>query len=151
MDHVVEDGRVVRIDESDPWYNVLIAHEVSAEDVPGLSDMIARMNETHLRLEWEASPDGVAWRAAQLAEQNARPVELAVYKGDSMVAFKSGGFASRDALSGILPDNWDKMAIDDLKDALYAHLSSPGAYRIVTSTDGLTMTHGEAAEIFNRG
>ncbi|OLS44693.1 hypothetical protein BV509_10320 [Rhodovulum sulfidophilum] len=90
------------------------------------------------------SAEGKAWRAEQRAKQDAQPVELAVYKGGQMVGFMAGGFTAESSIAGFLPRNWDSMSIKDLSQVFRSH-----GFKVVTAKEGLSMNHGQAADIMN--
>ncbi|MEJ1998905.1 MAG: hypothetical protein P8X76_12360 [Maritimibacter sp.] len=115
-------------------------------------ETMARVQEMLTLEAWTHSPEGMAWREEQLAKQSAQPVELAVYQGDKLVAYKTSGFTSTNALHSILPDGWGEMSPNELKQALATEFRNRGMGNISirTSTEGLNMTGGEASDIFNR-
>ncbi|MEJ2028744.1 MAG: hypothetical protein P8X66_02525 [Maritimibacter sp.] len=136
-------------------------------------ETMARVQEVLTLEAWTHSPEGMAWREEQLAKQSAQPVELAVYQGDKLVAYKTSGFqpvelavyqgdklvayktsgfTSTNALHSILPDGWGEMSPNELKQALVTEFRNRGMGNISirTSTEGLNMTGGEASDIFNR-
>ncbi|RAP39415.1 hypothetical protein BYZ73_20655 [Rhodovulum viride] len=119
--------------------------ELGIELTKGSDEFTAILAESNARLEWMESAEGKAWQAEQLAKQNAQPVELAVYKGGQMVGFMAGGFSGLGSMGAILPDNWGSMRTEDLKQVFQNH-----GFKVVTAKDGLSMNHGQAANILNR-
>lgn len=116
---------------------------------------VARMEIYNAQKAWFESAEGQAWQADQLEKQNAAPVELAVFQGDQLVAFKSEGqgFAARGSLSDLLPDNWGELSPAQLRDALEEQLSDIGVANdlsIRIARDGLAMNTGQATTLFNQ-
>ncbi len=116
-------------------------------------EMLAAWAETQRAMEemaWRESEEGQAWQAEMLAEQRAQPVDLVVYQGDRIVAFRTenSGFTSLNSM-GSLPDGWSDMSAEELEEALEDYALSRG-YTIQTQADGLNMTNGEAVDIFNQ-
>ncbi|TDX19700.1 hypothetical protein [Rhodovulum visakhapatnamense] len=108
------------------------------------AEFMAMMAKSDAEAAWMDSAEGKAWQAEQRAKQDAQPVELAVYKGGQMVGFMAGGFTAESSIAGFLPRNWDSMSIKDLSQVFRSH-----GFKVVTAKEGLSMNHGQAADIMN--
>ncbi|TDX18359.1 hypothetical protein [Rhodovulum visakhapatnamense] len=121
------------------------AEELGLTPVQAPPEFMAMMAKSDAEAAWMDSAEGKAWQAEQRAKQDAQPVELAVYKGGQMVGFMAGGFSGLGSMGAILPDNWGSMRTEDLKKVFQSH-----GFKVVTAKDGLSMNHGQAANILNR-
>ncbi|MBL3580618.1 hypothetical protein, partial [Rhodovulum visakhapatnamense] len=118
--------------------------ELGIELTKGSGEFTAILARSKAEAAWMDSAEGKAWRAEQRAKQDAQPVELAVYKGGQMVGFMAGGFTAESSIAGFLPRNWDSMSIKDLSQVFRSH-----GFKVVTAKEGLSMNHGQAADIMN--
>ncbi|MBL3554531.1 hypothetical protein [Rhodovulum sulfidophilum] len=116
----------------------------ASDEFMHMDKFMAMIAEAEAERQWNESAEGKAWHAEQLAKQDAQPVELAVYKGGEMVGFMAGGFTAQSSIAGFLPRDWDSMSIDDLSQAFRSH-----GLKVVAAKDGLSMNHGQAANIMN--
>lgn len=131
----------------------LVEADVVIGELADFTETTARIMETMAQIAWRETPEGLAWQQEQIELQNAQPVDLAIYQNGELTAFKTAsGFQSTNGLASILPDNWDTMSLDALEDALATELwqRGIGGFEIITSTEGLTMTAGQANEEFNQ-
>ncbi|MBL3596221.1 hypothetical protein JMM63_11660 [Rhodovulum sulfidophilum] len=120
------------------------AEELGLTPFQAPAEFMAMMAKSDAEAAWIESAEGKAWQAEQRAKQDAQPVELAVYKGGEMVGFMAGGFTAQSSITGFLPRDWDSMSIDDLSQVFRSH-----GLKVVTAKDGLSMNHGQAADIMN--
>ncbi|MBL3572037.1 hypothetical protein JMJ94_21595 [Rhodovulum visakhapatnamense] len=118
--------------------------ELGIELTKGSGEFTAILARSNAEAAWMESAEGKAWQAEQRAKQDAQPVELAVYKGGQMVGFMAGGFTAESSIAGFLPRNWDSMSIKDLSQVFRSH-----GFKVVTAKEGLSMNHGQAADIMN--
>lgn len=124
---------------------------VKGDLIPSDPAIMAKVQEVMAMIEWMESSEGLAHRQNQIAIQNTRPVELAIYQGNKIIGFKSedSGFTGANGMAGILPDGWGKMSPHELKQALNEELSNGrnGQFTIRTINEGLKMTTGQAMDI----